>query len=402
MLKAHKIRIYPTGKQAKVLAQWFGQSRHSYNFYLNLKKDKIPDKEISKLFTAQRNELEWLKDVPRTVQSCAMQNGQDAFDRFFKKQNKFPKFKNKSAKKSAAFQMDLRSTGKNSSWNNNEIMLPGLGRVKHRDAKKLQAITGNPVLAVSQQGDKYFLSYHHEFIPIELTKTGNSIGIDLGLYDFIVDSNGRHIAAPKFLRKKEANLKRYQRRLSRQVKGSNRRKKTQVKIAHLHLRIVDMMKDFEHKLSTEIVRNNDIICLEDLFVAGMIRNRKLSKSIADASWSAFVTMLVYKAKWAGRTVIFVNRFFPSSKKCSCCGEINHTLTLADREWQCGGCRAWHVRDGTAAVNIDVEGMRKYRDGLSRINAQGDEDSGANRDELLVAEHLRTVKIGKLMEEKTGV
>ena len=202
----------------------------------------------------------------------------------------------------------------------------------------------------------YFASILMDTEIPKLAKIDKEIGIDLGIKHFITDSDGIKTENPKYLKESSKCLSKQQKRLSRCIKGSNRRNKQKLKVARIHYKICNQRNDFLHKLSFKLINENQVIYLEDLNVAGMIKNHNLAKSISDASWSEFVRQLIYKANWYGRQVIQIGRFEPTSKKCNCCGYINNDLKLEDREWLCPDCGEFHDRDHNGAINIKKTGQ----------------------------------------------
>ena len=239
----------------------------------------------------------------------------------------------------------------------NKIKLPKIGLVKFVKSREIIGQIKNVTVSQVPSG-KYFISILCEMPePIKLLKTDKGIGIDLGIKDFAITSEAEIIDNPKYYRKYEDKLAKLQRQLSKKQKGSNNRNKTRLKVARLHEKIANTRTDFLQKLSTRLINENQIICLEDLNIEGMVKNHNLAKSIADASWSSFVTMLNYKSIWYGREISVVDRYFPSSKLCNICGWKYVNLDLSIRNWICPECGSKHNRDINAAINIFKEGLR---------------------------------------------
>ena len=368
MERAYKYRIYPTAKQIQVIEQIFGSCRFVYNHYLEKRNDLYKTSKASMSYNACSKDLTnlktseefiWLKQSDSTALQSSLKDLDNAFDNFFRrvktgKKPGYPKFKSKRHKQSY--------TTKNNKGTikivDSKIRLPKVGLVK---AKLSRAIDGEILSATVSKtaSGKYYVSLCCRVEkPAPLEQTELAIGIDVGIKDFVILSNGNHICNPKYLRMYEDKLAKLQRRLSRKRKGSANWNKTRMQVACLHEKIVNHRNDFLHKLSTELVRKYDVICLEDLAPSNMVRNRHLAKSISDAAWSEFVRQLTYKADWYGRTVSKIDRFYPSSQLCSTCGSKNAvTKDLKVRKWTCPHCGASHDRDINAAINILNEGLR---------------------------------------------
>jgi putative transposase len=300
----------------------------------------------------KQEEFSWLKEVGSHSLGIALKNLEIAYNNFFKKRAKFPRFKSKHNN-----HQSYRTLNQNNNIRivGNYIKLPKMGYVKIKQSMEVGNI--NNVTIEKTPTGKYFAVLNVEFEPEFKQNNGNSIGIDVGLKEFYTDSNGNEVDNPKYLEKSERKLKREQRRLSRKQKGSKNREEQRIKVARVYEKITNQRNDFLQKESTKLVRENQTICVEDLNVKGMLRNHKLAKAISSVSWSKFFEMLEYKATWYGNEIIKVPTIYPSSQICSFCGYKNPLVkNLSVREWVCPECHTKHDRDYNASINILNKGL----------------------------------------------
>jgi len=382
MYKAFKYRIYPNKEQEELINKHIGCSRWVYNYGLNKKIESYQQarKGISR-FDIQKElpilkkteGTEWLSEVLAQSLQTSLENLDQAFTKFFKEKKGFPKFKSKhESHQSYSIPQNVRVY-----FEECKVYIPKLpSLVKCKFSRIFEGTIKTSTISKTPTG-KYFISILVDIpqsipepLPIDESQ---AIGIDLGIKTYAVLSNGNSIENPKYLKKSLKRLKKLQRKASKKKKGSNNRKKANKKVALLYERVTNQRKDFLHKVTTQLVRDYDTICLETLKPSNMVKNHKLAQAISDVSWSTFNEYLDYKASWCGKNVLRIGQFEPSSKMCSC-GLINKDLKLSDRTWTCSSCKTTHDRDLLAANNIKRFAFVKNKttDGTSGCQACGDE------------------------------
>lgn len=386
ILKAYKFEIRPDKEQKILLSKHFGCTRFIYNYFLNHRKQQYISLGKSDSYYGQNKLLtdlkrqegfEWLNEVNSQSLQEALRNLEKAYTNFFSKRAEFPKFKSKKKNKNSfTAHQNVKLLG-------DRIKIPKFKKpikiIMHREVKgEVKSAT----FSLTSTG-RYYVSILVEQEHNVQKHTGKTCGIDLGLKDLVITSDSQRYKNPKHTKKYEIELAKAQRRLARKKKGSKGRERQRLVVAKIHEKIRNVRQDNLHKISRELVNNYDVICVEDLNIKGMVKNKKLAKHISDASWGEFVRMLEYKCEWDNKQLIRIGRFFPSSKTCSECGWINQNLTLSDRNWQCAN---GHVldRDVNAANNIMKEGLREIGAGHSDYTDGGYvrlPGSGAESDEV---------------------
>lgn len=397
MLKAIKIRIYPTDNQEVYINKLLGTCRYIYNNLLAFKKQEYEEKQnnisfaqLGKKLTQLKTENEWIKESHSKVLQQSLIDLDKAYKNFFKEKKGYPKFKSKKDKQSCRFPIDAIS-----GINGNRINIINPLKDIHykcsrKDEKYLNRYKDNiksATLTKTKSG-KYYLSI---LIDGSLTKelsqpTNQFIGIDLGIKDFVITSNGETYDNIKIKRNNEKKLTKLHKELSRKQKGSNNRNKAKIKLAKAYEKLNNIKENYLHPIVNQLLNENQVIIMEDLNVKGMMKNHKLAKSIQELSLYRFKEIMKYKAKWFDKTIIEIDRYFPSSKLCSSCGYKNDDLTLKNREWVCPQCGQTHNRDINAAVNILNEGIRIYKEKI-----------GLSSPELTLVEN--TTLVGSLKQEK---
>ncbi len=365
MLKAYKYRIYPNKDQEEVLAKTFGCCRFVYNQTLAYRKEKYEKEKKSMSRTDCNNycnrelktQYEWLKEVDKFSLTNAIYNMDSAYQKFFKENAGYPKYKSKHDSRKS-YTTNFTNGNISVGFETGKIKLPKLKQVRAKLHRKFTGQIKSATVSWAPSG-KYYVSVLVETEHEALAETGGKIGLDLGLKDLCIASDGRKYKNPQTLAKEERKLKKLQRQLPHKEKGSNNYNKTRKQIALCHEKITNTRKDYLHKISHEIISENQVIVSEDLQIKNMVKNHRLAKSISDASWYELTRQLEYKAEWNKRKYIKIDTFYASSQLCSGCGYQNaDTKDMSVRKWICPKCGAEHDRDVNAAKNILAEGLRQ--------------------------------------------
>ena len=361
MFKAFKCRLYPTASQAEKINQNIGCARFVYNQLLNdrIKVYKETKQKSKKNYSVLKKEHGFLKQADSRALKNAQSHLDEAYNKFFKEPSTgFPKFK---AKHKSRWSYTTDNNNNAIHFKGNRLQLPKVGAVKVIQHREIEGRILSATISHERSGEYYASVLCEIEQPEVLPVTEKKVGIDIGLHDLIVCSDGQRVESPKHFRKAQAKLAKEQKKFARTKKGSNGHEKQRVKVSRCHQKIKNQRNDFLQKLSTKLINENQVICLEDLSVKGMVKNHKLSKSVSDSSFAKFVNMLEYKAEWYGRTIVKIDRFYPSTQICNSCGFQNTFLKglkgLKVREWICPECGEVHDRDFNASRNILKEGIR---------------------------------------------
>jgi putative transposase len=372
VIKGYKYRIYPNEEQIIQINKTFGCCRFIYNHFLAMKIEtyKIEQKSLSynkcsSLLTQLKKDREWLKEPDKFSLQNSLKDLDVAYQNFFREIKKgnnnqgFPKFKSKK-NNNKSYKTNFTNNNIEPNFNNNQIKLPKLGWIKCKLHRKF---TGKILSATISQvpSGKYFVSLNVECEHKELSKNNNAVGLDLGISDLLITSDGEIIENNKLTYKYENKLAKLQRQLAKKEKGSKNKNKQRIKVARLHEKITNIRKDNLHKISSQIVKENQFIFSEDLNIKGMLKNHNLAKSIHDVSWYELTRQLQYKSEWNDKIYHKIDRFYASSQICNVCGYKNEDIkNLSIREWTCPECNTRHNRDINASINILNQGLKDLK------------------------------------------
>jgi len=374
--KAYRYRCYPTLELNAFLAKTFGCCRFVYNTFLAKKqkhyeehKKTLSYGECSRMLAELKQTKEWLKEVSSVALQQSLRHLETAFERFFQKKGAFPKFKKRCYQQSATFMKNAFTFKKGELW-----LAKCTQPLNIRWSRRFYGEPSSITITMDQRG-RFYISFLVEEVILPLPPAQKTVGIDLGLTHSVTTSRGEKTEPGHFLKKQLKRLRRRQKALSRKIKGSINFHKARKAIGQLCGKVRDSRTDYLHKISTKLVNENQVICIEDLAVKNMIKNKHLSRSIADAGWGILVRFLKYKSDWYGRQLVKIDRFFPSSQQCCDCKTLHKQLKLSDRVWRCVHCHKEHDRDVSAAKNIEEEGLRQIN--WSTVGHTGFQACGAN-------------------------
>src|SRR5947209_12986125 len=357
--RAYQYRFYPTDEQGRIFAHTFGCTRFVYNWALRLRTDayykdqhRIGYHETSAQLTRLKKQTSWLNEVSSVPLQQALSHLDRAFRSFFEGRSAYPTFKKRHDAQTASY---VASAFK---WDGKHLTLARMDTPLdiHWSRPLPKGCKPTTVTVTKDCANRYFVSILLEEDIKYLPVVNKQVGLDLGLTSMVIASDGHTYGNPKFFAKDEKKLAQAQRRHAKKKKGGKNRRKAQLKVARIHARIADRRRDYQHKLSTKIIRENQIVCVESMQVKNMVQNHSLAKAISDVGWSELVRQLAYKAQWYGRTFVKLDKWYPSSKRCLACGHVLDSLTLDIRFWTCPACGVQHDRDINAARNILAAGL----------------------------------------------
>ena len=395
--KAVKLRIYPNNQQDVILLEkHFGCRRFVYNYFLNLfnenyhqGKKKLSYVDASKILVdlKKENETEWLKEVNSQTLQASIKDLDGAYDKFFRKISKFPQFKSKHRSK-ASFKVPQHF---DVDWENNLITIPKFKTpFKFKGQYKCELIKVNSVTISRTPSGKCYASVQGEFDIQPKPQVEDCIGVDLGIKDLVITSNGDIFPNKRFLKSKLNKLKYIQRQHSRKSKGSLTREKWRKRLAIHYEKITNQRLDYLHQITSQLINENQVICIEDLNVKGMVKNHKLAQAISDVSWGTLVQMLKYKCEWNSRELVVIDRFYPSSKTCSSCSHLMAEMPLNIREWTCPSCGTIHNRDTNAAKNILIQGLNILSGSGTESDVKQKQQEASSVEELINAETAKSL------------
>src|SRR6266704_284682 len=359
--KAYQYRVYPTQEQAHMLARTFGCCRYVYNWALRQRTDaffqrgeRLSYHQLAVLLTdlKKQEETAWLSEVSSVPLQQALRHLDRAFRNFFEGRAQYPTFHKKHGVQAASYAANAFT------WNGKELTLARMETPLdiHWSRPLPKGCQPTSVTLSKDCANRYFVSTLVEEEIKHLSGVNKQVGLDLGLKSMVITSDGHSSGNPTFFAQDEKKLAKAQRRHAKKKRGSQNRRKAQLKVARVHAKIADRRRDYQHKLSTKIIRENQVVCVESLHVKNMVKNHTLAKAISDVGWGEFVRQLAYKAEWYGRTLVKIDKWYPSSKRCFDCGHILDSLTLDIRHWTCPQCGVSHDRDINAAHNILAAGL----------------------------------------------